>query len=193
VITVVVDRFFKYAHFFPLKHSYTAQSVAAVFLDNVVKLHGLPKTITSDRDKVFTSTFWKALFQKLDVKLQLSSAYHPQTDGQTEMVNQCLKMYLRCAISSTPPKLWAKWLPLAELWYNSAYPASLKYSPFKALYGVEPSLPAMISMDNNEDMPSLEERQQFSVLLREQLARAQNKMKVQADSKISERQFMVGE
>jgi hypothetical protein len=182
VIMVVVDKFSKYAHFFPLKHPYTAPSIVAVFLDNVAKLHGMPKTITSDRDKVFTTTFWKALFQKLDVKLQFSLAYHSQTDSQIERVNQCLEMYLKFDISSTP-KLRAKWLPLAELWYNSAYHASLKCSPFKALYGVEPSLPAMISMDGNADMPSLEERQQFSALLRDQLDRAQNKMKVQVDSK----------
>jgi hypothetical protein len=160
VIMVVVDTFSKYAHFFPLKHPYTSQLVAVVFLNNVVKLHGLPKTITSDRDMVFTSAFWKALFERLDVKLQLSSTYHPQMDGQTERVNQCLKMYLRCAVSSTP-KLWAKWLPLAELWYNSSYHSSLKCSLFKALYGIEPSvepLPAMISTDGNTDVPTLEER-----------------------------------
>jgi hypothetical protein len=90
VILVVVDIFTKYANFYPLKHPFTANSIAVVFLDNVMKLHGIPKTIESDRDKVFKSAFWKALFSALKVKLQMSSAYHPQTDGQTERVNQCL-------------------------------------------------------------------------------------------------------
>jgi transposase InsO family protein len=82
VILVVIDRFSKYVHFFPLKHPYTASSVATTFLNNIVKLHGLPKTIVSDRDKVFTSNFWKSLFDILDINLKLSSAYHPQMDGK---------------------------------------------------------------------------------------------------------------
>jgi hypothetical protein len=84
VILVIMDRFTKYAHFLSLRHPYTAASVAQVFFTNIVKLHGLPKTIVSDRDKVFTSHFWKELFQLLDTKLCLSSAHHAQTDGQIE-------------------------------------------------------------------------------------------------------------
>jgi transposase InsO family protein len=81
-----------------LKHPFTAQGVAKVFLDNVVKLHGMPRTIESDRDKLFTSQFWKQLISLMGVKQQLSTAYRPQTDGQSERVNQCLEMYLRCVI-----------------------------------------------------------------------------------------------
>lgn len=86
-ILVVVDRFTKYSHFFALKHPFTAQGVAKVFLDNVVRLNGMPRIIVSDRDKLFTSQFWKQLFSLMGVKLQLSTAYHPQTDGQSECVN----------------------------------------------------------------------------------------------------------
>lgn len=81
VIMVVVDRFTKYAHFFPLKHPFSTRSVALVFFDNVVKLHGVPHIIVSDRDKVVTTTFWKDLFSLLGTKLLMSSTYHPQTAG----------------------------------------------------------------------------------------------------------------
>jgi hypothetical protein len=104
-------------------------------------------------------------------------------------------MYLRCAVSSTP-KQWARWLPLAELWYNFAYHSSLKCCPFKALYGVEPSLGTVPETDasaNSEVAETLQERKHFSDLLKEQLARAQNKMKVDADTKRSPRQLQVGE
>ena len=140
-ILVVVDRFSKYAHFISLKHPYTAQGVAQVFLDTMVKLHGAPKTIVSDRDKVFTSSFWTHLFQLMGVKLLFSTAYHPQTDGQTERVNQCLEQYLRCAVHDHPHK-WRQWLALAEFWYNTTYHTALDCSPFKILYGYTP--PVMV-------------------------------------------------
>jgi hypothetical protein len=97
-ILVVVDRFTKYSHFVPIKHPYLVASIAQVFMDHIVKLHGIPKSIVCDHDKVFTSLFWIELFKLLKTGLKLSSAYHPQTDGQTERVNQCLEMFLRCAI-----------------------------------------------------------------------------------------------
>jgi hypothetical protein len=131
----------------------------------------------------------------MDIKLQMSSAYHPQIDGQTERINQYLKMYLRCSDSATP-KLWVKWLPMAKLWYNSANHSSLKCSPFKALYGVDPSIAAVpdpISSDNKEVAQTLEERKLFADILKEQLTRAQNRMKLVADNKCSKRQFQVGE
>jgi len=84
VIVVVVDRLTKYAHFLPTKHPYTASMIAKLFLDTIVKLHGLPKTIVSDRDPIFLSNFWKELFRIYQVKLAMSTAYHPQSDGQTE-------------------------------------------------------------------------------------------------------------
>ena len=93
-ILVVVDKFSKFAHFIALKHPFTAQSVAQLFLDNVYRLHGLPKSIISDRDKIFASLFWQSLFKAAGTALRLSSSYHPQMDGQTERVNQCLETFL---------------------------------------------------------------------------------------------------
>ena len=195
VILVVVDRLTKYAHFLPLKHPFTAKSVAHLFFDNVVKLHGVPKTIVSDRDRVFTASFWQELFKLLDTKLHMSSAYHPQTDGQTERVNQCLEMFLRCVVSDSP-KLWHKWLSSAELWYNSTYHTALQCTPFKALYGVDPNpgaVPVLQTESDTEASTFLQHRQDLLDRLKEHLARAQNKMKTYADKNRSLRQFQVGD
>lgn len=196
VILVVVDRFTKYAHFIPLKHPYTAQIIARVVLDNIVKLHGLPKTVVTDRDKVFMSSFWKELFRIYNVKLLFSTAYHPQTDGQTERVNQCVEIYLHCDVHNFPSK-WKSWLALAELWYNSSYHTSLGCSPFKALYGYDANVGAL-STDSATSNASLsseaaQERQLHLQTLKEHLAAAQNRMKLQADKKHTDLVFQVGE
>jgi hypothetical protein len=93
-VMVVVDKFTGYAHFIPLRHPFTAATVATAYVDHVFKLHGLPKVMISDRDPIFTSKFWKELFGQLGSELNMSSAYHPETDGQSERVNQCLECYL---------------------------------------------------------------------------------------------------
>ena len=102
VILTVVDRFSKYAHFIALGHPYTAISVARVFFDNIVRLHGVPCSIVSDRDPVFTSTFWTELFNLAGVMLWLSTAFHPQTDGQSEVTNRIIGVYLRCLAEDRP-------------------------------------------------------------------------------------------
>ncbi|XP_026451403.1 uncharacterized protein LOC113351675 [Papaver somniferum] len=137
VILVIVDKFTKFRHFIALIHPYTAASVAKVFIDTVFKLYGLPKSIVSDRYVVFVRNFWQALFSRLGTSLHLSSAYHPQTDGQTERVNDCLETYLRCMTNFKPSK-WVTWLPMAKWWYNTSYHTILKLSPFEALFGYAP-------------------------------------------------------
>jgi hypothetical protein len=154
VILVVVDRFTKYAHFVPLKHPYSAPVVPRVFVDSIIKLHGMPHSITSDRDAIFTSNFWKLLFQSLGTKLQFTTAYHPQTDGQSERVNQCLEMFLRCMVQDNP-KQWRRWLPLAEFWYNSTFHTTLGCSPFKALYGHDPDLGALPAVDQSSPVAGI--------------------------------------
>jgi len=136
---VIVDKLSKYAHFLPLAHPFTALQVAQLYFDQIYRLHGLPKAIISDRDKIFTSTIWQTLFKLSDTALLMSSSYHPQTDGQTERLNQCLETFLRCLVSSCPRK-WKDYLPLAQFWYNTTMHSALGRSPFEVLYGHPPRM-----------------------------------------------------
>jgi hypothetical protein len=166
-----------------------------VFVDGIVKLHGMPRSITSDRDTIFTSNFWKQLFQSLGTKLNYTTAYHPQTDGQSERVNQCLEMFLRCMVQEDP-KQWRRWLPLAEFWYNATVHSSIGCSPFKALYGHEPNLGAMPELGSTLH-PTVEgvivERAQQIESLKKHLSAAQLRMKTFADRNRTEKQFQVGD
>ena len=117
---MVVDMLTKYAHFIGLKHLYTTAIMVQTYIDHVLKLHGLPTTIVSDRDLVFTSQFWRELFKIQGVALHMSTAYHLETNGQTKVVNRCEENYLRCIVEEQPTTQ-GKWLLLVEWWYNSTY------------------------------------------------------------------------
>lgn len=104
-ILVVVDLFTKYAHFLSLRHPFTAATVAKLFISQVYRLHSMSTALVSDRDKIFTSALWRELFKLAKVELHMSTAYHPQSDGQTERVNQCLETFLRCYVHACP-KQW---------------------------------------------------------------------------------------
>ena len=104
-----------------------------MFLDNIYKLHGLPSSIVFEKDKIFINRFWQELFKLLGTQLKLSTSYQPQIDGQTEIVNRCLQMYLRCMVSETP-KEWSKWIFLAEWWYNTSYYSSICTTPYEVVY-----------------------------------------------------------
>jgi hypothetical protein len=194
-ILVVIDKLTKYAHFICLSHPYTAITVAQAFLNNIYKLHGMPTVIISDRDKIFTTSFWQELFKLTDTTLNMSSAYHPQTEGQTERLNQCLETYLRCMIQANPSK-WAQWIPLAEFWYNTTYHSAHGITPFQALYGHKPrhfgiSLSDVCIVSDLDTW--LHERQSMLDHIQQNLHRAQHRMKTQADKNRQERQFQVGD
>jgi transposase InsO family protein len=108
----------------------------------VYRLHGLPTAIVSDRDRIFTSHFLTELFKLAEVKLCRSTAYHSQSDGQTECLNQCLETYLRYYVHASPGK-WSQWLSSAEFWYNTCPRSAIGRTPFEALYGYPPRLLAV--------------------------------------------------
>jgi len=138
-ILVIVDRFTKYAYFLPYTKTGTAEDLSYVFLRNVAAQHGMPDDIVSDRDKLFTSNFWKGLMKQLGPDPHLSTAFHPQSDGQTERTNQTLEQYLRCYVNYTQTN-WVQLLSTAQFAYNSAPSESTKVSPFYANYGFNPTM-----------------------------------------------------
>ncbi|KAJ3702949.1 hypothetical protein LUZ61_006654 [Rhynchospora tenuis] len=195
VILTVVDRLSKYSHFIALAHPYTAQSVAVVFFENIVKLHGIPESIVSDRDPVFTSTFWKELFRLQGVHLKLSSAFHPQTDGQTEVVNRTIEMYLRC-LAGDRPRSWLQWLPWAEFCYNTSYHSALKTTLFEMVYGRQvPTLIPYTPSDTNIEAVDvcLKDRDDLLRDARQRLLQAQQRMKASYDKLHRDVSFTVGQ
>jgi hypothetical protein len=133
-IWVIVDRLTKVAHFLPVRTTYSSARLVELYMERIVSLHGVPKKIVSDRGTQFTSHYWQKVHESLGTKLNFSTAYHPQTDGQTERINRILEDMLRaCALQYGTS--WDKSLPYAEFSYNNSYQKSLQMAPFEALYG----------------------------------------------------------
>lgn len=191
VIYVVVDRLSKYAHFVALKHPYSAATVAQEFFGHIFKLHGMPTSIVCDRDPAFTSNFWRELFILQGTRFNFSSAYHPQTDGQTEVVNRTLEMYLRC-VTGDKPKEWTKWLPWVEYTYNTSCHSSTGKTPFEVVYGRSPPtllsyIPGTARVDSVEQ--ELLNRDNVLRQVKLKLSQAQNRMKQVYDKGHTERVF----
>ncbi|KAK9145204.1 hypothetical protein Sjap_005107 [Stephania japonica] len=183
-ILVVVDRLSKYAHFLPLKHLFPTNTVAGLFIKGVMKLHGFPMSIVSDRDKVFLNHLWWELFCLQHTHLNRNTTYHPQSVRQTEVVNHCLETYLRCFISQRL-KEWSDWLHWAEYWYNTSFHTYLNCSPFKVVYGRDPSnllRHGLSSLSSPSDLDTmLQSRDHVLQELRDQFLAALNRMKQRAD------------
>ncbi|MCO5568852.1 hypothetical protein L7F22_022553 [Adiantum nelumboides] len=181
----------KVAHLIPVKTTYTASDISRVFIKEIFRLHGLPKRIISDRDSKFTSKFWTSLFQAIGTQLCFSIAYHTQTDGQTERVNQVIEDILR-AYCSQEPRKWVQYLPLVEYAYNSFDHRSIGMSPFKALYGQECIAPLnfsdpTIKVEASKQM--LDEMEAQTKAIRKDIQAAQDRRKHYADKDRSERTF----
>ncbi|QRW24723.1 hypothetical protein RhiXN_11635 [Rhizoctonia solani] len=136
-ILVVINSFSKFGHFIPTTKKVTAKGLADLFITHVWKLHGLPVKTVSDRGTTFTGKFLRALYQRLGVNPAFSSAYHPESDRQTERVNQFIEFYLRSYVAADHSD-WATWLPLAEYAYNNARHLATGKTPFELVYGRSP-------------------------------------------------------
>jgi hypothetical protein len=139
-ILVFVDRFSKMVHLVPVTPSVTAEETASIFLDTVFRLHGMPESIVSDRDPRFHAAFWRSLFQQCGTQLLMSTAAHPESDGQTERVNRVLGDILR-SYATTIYKDWSKFLPMAEFAINNSVHVSHGYTPFYVNTLAHPRVP----------------------------------------------------
>ena len=133
-IWVVVDELRKSTHFIPVKTTYSIAQYVQLYIDDIVSLHGVPVSIISDRGSQFTSKFWQQLQKALGTQLHFSTAFHPQTDGQSERTIQTLEDMLRMCVLDFKES-WDKYLPLIEFAYNNSYHSSIGMAPYEALYG----------------------------------------------------------
>src|SRR6266480_1724706 len=161
IIWVVVDRLTKMVHLVPCNESITSEQLAHLYMSYIFARHGMPKMIISDRGSPFSSQFMRAFCEKLGAKTKLSTAYHPQTDGQTERTNQSVEQYLRIYCNYQQDD-WVAWLPLAEFHLNNVRQASTGVSAYYANYGFHPELPSTLRAEDvrltkKKDVPAAKE------------------------------------
>lgn len=136
-ILVMVDRLTKYMHAVPCKETYTAENIGQLIHDRLIRYHGKPKVFITDRDKWFTSNYWRTFVAEMGIQHKLSTAFHPQTDGQTERANQTLEQYLRHYINQAHSD-WVTLLPSAQIAINNQRSETTKHTPFYANFGKDP-------------------------------------------------------
>ena len=164
-IFVVVHRFSKMAHFIPCHKSDDAVNVADLFFREIIRLHGVPNTIVSDRDTKFLSHFWRCLWAKLGTKLLFSTTCHPQTDGQTEVVNRTLSTMLRAVLKNNK-KMWEECLPHIEFAYNRSLHSTTKMCPFEVVYGFLPRAPIDLLPLPSSEKVNFDAKQRAELILK---------------------------
>jgi len=198
-ILTVVDRATKMVHLVPVRQTITAAETARVFWDQVGRLHGIPRSIVSDRDPRFVSKFWQELWKILGSQLRMSSAHHPQTDGQTEAMNRVVEMILRCTLhASQETSHWERVLSTVEFVINNSPTQSTGYTPFYLTYGYHPCTPADLIRDSDSTLIEgvnvfVERMRQNFIQAVKFLHRAQDRMKTQADQRRREQRFSRGD
>ena len=183
------------AHFIPIRTTHRSDQVADIYMSRIVSLHGIPKAIVSDRGTQFTSRLWRKLYEEVGTKLFFSTSYHPQTDGQTERVNQALEDMLRSCVLAYGSK-WEDFLPFAEFSYNDSFPTSLKMAPFEALYGRRCHTPLNWTQTGDSQISGVDTvrtAEEQVQLIHDRLKAAQSRQKSYADSKRREVTFKSGD
>ncbi|GJX28647.1 putative reverse transcriptase domain-containing protein [Tanacetum coccineum] len=191
-IWVIVDRLTKSAHFLPIRENDPLDKLARLYLNRIVARHGIPASIIYDRDGRFTSNFWKSFQKALGTDISMSTAYHPETDGQSERTIQTLEDMLRACVIDFG-KGWVKHLPLAEFSYNNSYHASIKAAPYEALYGRKCRSPVCWAEVGEAQLtgPELIQETTEKIVLIKQ--RTQDRQKSYADRKRKPMEFEVGD
>jgi transposase InsO family protein len=170
-ILVVMDRYTKMGRYVPCNKTVDAEELADIIMDEVIRPHGIPEGIVTDRGSVFTSSYWSNICYHLKIKRKLSTAFHPQTDGQTERQNQTVEAYLR-AYCNDERDDWARKLWMAEFSYNNSWHSSIKMSPFRAFQGYDHELPALLGdYKGAREVPAAKERIAGILKARETLKR----------------------
>ncbi|CAL2244317.1 unnamed protein product [Prunus armeniaca] len=194
-IWVIVDRLTKSAHFLPIKETYSLSRLAKLFVDEIVRLHGAPVSIVSDRDARFTSHFWKCLNEAMGTKLHFSTAFHPRTDGQSERTIQTLEDMLRSCVLQLKDS-WDTHLALVEFAYNNSYHSSIEMAPYEALYGRMCRTPVCwneVGERKLEKVESIRATTEKVKMIREKLKTAQDRQKSYADNRSKDLEFAVGD